>query len=142
MKSQLPKIIVAVLLVLILAFIAYFYYTKKGFSGINFGGFNLSGLVLPKEEAEVGSDILVLAEKIKMTVIDPEVFSSQLFMNLVDFTVPVLPEEQGKPNPFSSLIGLESGNLSQQSSSIANETQSTQPSGGRTASSLKIIPTR
>ena len=51
-----------------------------------------------------GEDILVLAEKLKVISIDPSLFSSTLFSNLRDSSVIIVPESQGRVNPFD-LIG-------------------------------------
>ncbi len=97
MGSQAPKVIVALLLIAIIGFGSYLFYTR-GLEGINIGGFSL-----PSEESPVGSDILVLAEKIKVTVIEPEIFESKLFRSLRDLSSPLNPESQGRPNPFAPL---------------------------------------
>jgi hypothetical protein len=48
-------------------------------------------------------DILNLVDKMSKTSIDPSIFSSPLFTNLVDINVPVSPESQGRPNPFAAI---------------------------------------
>lgn len=97
MKSQIPKIIVLVLFLGVIGFGSYVYYTR-GTSGISIAGFTI-----PDEESPVGSDILVLAEKIRRTVIEPEIFSSPLFVNLRDLSAILVPEEKGRPNPFAPI---------------------------------------
>lgn len=47
-----------------------------------------------------GKDILILADKLEKVQIKREVFSSPLFTNLVDISTEVLPEDQGRINPF------------------------------------------
>ncbi len=104
MKSQVPKIIFAVILLLVLGAGSYLYYYTDVLKGLSIGGISLSDLTLPTDESPIGSDILVLAEKIRKTEINPEVFETPLFRSLRDFSVIVNPEEQGKPNPFTPLV--------------------------------------
>ncbi|MFZ2522388.1 MAG: hypothetical protein WAX44_01345 [Minisyncoccia bacterium] len=120
MASQAPKVIVAILLLVIVGFGSYLFYTR-GLSGINIGGFSL-----PSEEGPVGSDILVLAEKIKLTVIEPEILESNLFRSLVDMSSPLSPESQGRPNPFAP-IGFETANVI--SSTNSSDTASSRTTG-------------
>jgi hypothetical protein len=51
----------------------------------------------------VGQDILDLVQSLQRVSIDPSLFSGPFFKNLKDFTTPVIPEEQGRTNPFGSL---------------------------------------
>lgn len=97
MSSQIPKIIIGLLLLSVIGFGSYVVYTR----GI--GGISIAGFVLPSEESPVGSDILVLAEKIKRTVIEPEIFDSPLFRNLKDLSATLFPEAQGRSNPFAPI---------------------------------------
>lgn len=58
-----------------------------------------------------GQDILDLANKLSAMSIDSQLFSSPLFKNLKDFDTPLLPEPQGRPNPFAQ-IGVDVSNQS------------------------------
>ncbi len=51
----------------------------------------------------VGQDLIILADKLESVEIKRDLFSSSLFTNLVDITVPVEEEVQGRINPFSSI---------------------------------------
>lgn len=48
-------------------------------------------------------DILVLIDKIKNVSFDTSIFTSDLFVGLVDFTVAVFPEAHGRANPFAPI---------------------------------------
>jgi len=60
------------------------------------------------ETIVVGQDILALVEKLRVISIDPSLFSSAVFNNLKDLTLPLSPEPQGRTNPFAP-IGIETG---------------------------------
>lgn len=49
---------------------------------------------------DVGADVLVLLNQIKKLTIDKSFFASPVFTSLVDHTVPIYPQNVGKPNPF------------------------------------------
>jgi len=51
----------------------------------------------------LGQDILILAEKLEQISINSEIFSSNLFQTLVDLSIPISPEAQGRPNPFAAV---------------------------------------
>ncbi len=53
----------------------------------------------------IGQDILVLADKVQNISIDQRVFESIVFQSLVDYELPLQPEEEGRPNPFAPLEG-------------------------------------
>lgn len=111
MSSIVKKIIILVVL-LAIGGGAYYFYKKSNisFSELSLSAKNVSlpinNLVLPDDSAPVGTDILILANKIKTVTIDPSVFSSPLFAYLKDFSNPLTPEAQGRPNPFAP-IGLD-----------------------------------
>jgi hypothetical protein len=52
--------------------------------------------------------VVTLVSKLKEMRLDKSVFSNVLFLGLVDFTTAIIPEEQGRPNPFDP-IGAEDG---------------------------------
>ncbi len=51
----------------------------------------------------VGQDILDLVQSLQKVSIEPTLFSGAFFKNLRDFTTAIVPEEQGRNNPFASL---------------------------------------
>lgn len=58
----------------------------------------------------VGQDILTLSEQLRNVNIDKSVFSSTLFLSLVDISAYVSPEAQGRTNPFL-IIGVEAPDI-------------------------------
>lgn len=55
-------------------------------------------------ETETASqDILSLVDKMSRMSIDSSVFSSQLFVKLIDFSAIPTPEAVGRPNPFAPI---------------------------------------
>ena len=51
----------------------------------------------------VGQDILALVEKLRTVSLNPAIFSSTLFNNLRDYSIPINPEARGRPNPFAPI---------------------------------------
>ncbi len=60
---------------------------------------------VPTDIESAGNTILALVEKMRSISIDVAFFESPLFTNLRDTSNPVLPEPQGRPNPFESIGG-------------------------------------
>ncbi len=87
------KILIGIVAIFLLGFLAYREITKVP---------DASLVVDPNGEA-VGQDILNLAREFESTSIDRSLFSSPLFTSLVDFSVALYPEPQGRPNPFAPL---------------------------------------
>ncbi len=92
------NILIPILLVLVLAFLGYYFFS---------GGTSNTVIVSDQSGAPLGQDILVLADKLNSLSIDPSVFSSALFTTLVDFNSSLIPEPQGRINPFAK-IGVDS----------------------------------
>jgi hypothetical protein len=69
-------------------------------------------LIVPSDNQPVGQDIIDLVAKVDSLSIESSLFSSTLFTNLKDASVPITPEAQGRPNPFA-IIGLEVGSFLQ-----------------------------
>ena len=92
------NILVPILILLALAVMAYFYY--RG------GDTEMISLDQSADTGPLGQDILILAEKLNILSIDASVFSSVLFTTLVDWSLPLLSESQGRTNPFA-LIGTD-----------------------------------
>ena len=66
-----------------------------------------NGVVIAVEN----QDIVDLANKFDQISIDINLFSSNLFQNLRDLEVPLLPESSGRSNPFAP-IGSDVGTVS------------------------------
>ena len=98
---KIQKLIMTLLIVLALGYVAY--------STI----FTQEEVVLVEGElpvkAVIGQDLIILSEKLKNVNIDKNIFSSTLFTSLVDISVGVSAESQGRPNPFLP-IGVDSSN--------------------------------
>lgn len=48
-------------------------------------------------------DITALSDELKKIKIDASIFSSVLFTSLFDFSTPIIPEDQGRINPFDKI---------------------------------------
>ncbi|MES2213555.1 MAG: hypothetical protein V4473_01800 [Patescibacteria group bacterium] len=53
------------------------------------------------QDSGPAKEILNAVDKFKNVSIDPEIFTSDLFKNLKDFTSIVTPEQRGRSNPFA-----------------------------------------
>ncbi len=91
-KTQ--KLLVAIVCLLVLAFLGYRLYTAPASEEVASVNFTTEA---------ASQDILTLVEKLEAISIDKSVFSSPIFTSLVDFTVPLLPEAQGRSNPFAPI---------------------------------------
>jgi hypothetical protein len=87
------KLILTLLILLLIGYVGYS--TLFGKSEVVLGD---DGVPLVTEV--VGRDILILADRLDSININKNVFSSPLFTELVDISSPLLPEDQGRPNPF------------------------------------------
>jgi hypothetical protein len=67
------------------------------------------------QQNTVGQDIIVLAEKLNSININDSVFTSAVFLSLIDRDIPIIEESQGRINPFDQ-IGSEGGNINNKSS--------------------------
>ena len=104
--SQTQKLIFALVIFVIAGFIIYksFFGTSLPDIGAVLNSDNTATTTIGAE----GQDIIDMANKINTVSIDSGLFSSPLFLNLVDFDVPPTPEPQGRPNPFAN-IGNDTG---------------------------------
>lgn len=98
------KIILLVLLIIV-AFAGYRFVFKKDASsgssdlavdsGADAGG-----------QTVIGKDLIVTLFKLKSLTLDDTFFRDPIFNSLNDFSVPIVPQEVGRNNPFSPIGGL------------------------------------
>jgi hypothetical protein len=93
------KIIVVVGVLLLLAAFGYFVFNN---SEVNT---TPEGII---QQDAVGQDIITLAEKMESIHINDSIFTSAVFLSLIDRHLDIVPESQGRVNPFAS-IGVEGG---------------------------------
>lgn len=101
MSLSIQKLLVVIVSLGLLGFLGYKIFTYSPIP---------SGLAEGSVNDVIGEDILSLVEKLKVISIDPAIFSSALFSNLKDSTVPLGLESFGRVNPFAA-IGTESENV-------------------------------
>ena len=89
----LQKIIIVVVVVLAVAFLGY-----KLFNGTP-----ASNTPVAIDEPVAGQEILDLVAKLKVLNFDTSLFSSDLMNNLQDRSPQLIPEAQGRPNPFATI---------------------------------------
>ena len=84
--------ILALVLVLVFGYLIYYFVSSDEGS--------VSEVVFQPTYQAVGSDILEAADKLRTVSIESSLFAATLFTNLKDFSVSLLPENQGRVNPF------------------------------------------
>lgn len=94
-----PKIQKIIVIVLILSGLGFVVYSTL-FGEVPLPELSEEGA--PLVEA-VGQDILTLADKLDSTEIDTKIFSDPLFQSLIDISIPLTPESQGRENPFAPI---------------------------------------
>ena len=89
------KLIILVIALVLIGFLTYNFFTVPPTIPIVPGG---------KAHSEiVGADILALVKKLNAISFDSSLFSSNSFTFLRDFSVSLIPEPQGRPNPFAPI---------------------------------------
>jgi hypothetical protein len=91
--SQTQKLILALVIFAIAGFIIF-----RSFSGSDVAGDSAAGVIDSSSQ-----NIMDMVSKINTISINSSLFSSPLFLNLVDLTVAPTPEPQGRPNPFAPI---------------------------------------
>ena len=100
MKNLLrSKTTIATIVIVIILVVVYFYY--QGGSSSSSG----SLLSSPTSDQAVGSAELALLNQIKSLKIDTSLFQDPVYQSLVDYSVPIPPENVGRPNPFAPYPG-------------------------------------
>lgn len=95
-SSSVQKMIIAGIALALIGFFGYQVFVVKIEAPIT------DDLYISNTEV-VGGDILNLVEKTKDLTIDKSIFSSNLFISLVDFNITLSPENKGRPNPFAPI---------------------------------------
>ena len=98
------KILIAVVALLVLGGAGYYFFSQGSLSAP-------TDFIVPSSDTPVGQDVLVLIDKLKGISIDSSFFAGAMFSALRDFTTKVIPEPQGKDNPFQA-IGAETSPVS------------------------------
>jgi len=94
MLSKSIKTIIAVLVAILLLFIAFKYLR----------GDNIPAEILQTVgggRVEVGRDIIVELNKINSVTLDDQIFRGESFLSFKDFTLEVVSETKGRSNPFA-----------------------------------------
>lgn len=54
-------------------------------------------------DAIIGQDLLVVLSRLKATRLETSIFSDQAFQSLIDWSVAIAPQPQGRRNPFAPI---------------------------------------
>lgn len=93
------KKILIVIAIVVLAFIFYSVFLKPD-AGNNMAVVSLAG---SSGSFTVGRDIITLLADLKSINLSGELFNGNVFRSLEDFSVPIVPEPQGRINPFAPI---------------------------------------
>ena len=99
-SSNTKKIITTVVLVAVVAFAAYFFFFRSVEVEMVLDEFGN-----PVQAQVVGQDLIDLLHELESVKLDDAIFSSPALQNLVDLSVTLTPQPQGRDNPFSSISG-------------------------------------
>ncbi len=90
------KLIITLLVLVIIGFFGYsiFFNTTPDASDLD-----IATLASNVEN----QDILTLADKLRAVTFDQSIFTSNLFLGLVDYETVLYPEAQGRTNPFAPI---------------------------------------
>ncbi len=99
-SSNTKKITVAVILTFILAFAVYFFFFRSTEVAIVLDEFGN-----PVQAQVVGQDLIDLLSELQSVKLDDSLFVSPAFLGLVDSSVLLSPQPQGRENPFSPISG-------------------------------------
>lgn len=98
------KILIAVLVGLGLVFIYVSYLSDNGDEG------NKAIVVLSDNGGMVetmpfseGKEVLKMLDVLRAIDLDTAFFNDEIFLGLIDFSVELMPEKAGRPNPFAPL---------------------------------------
>lgn len=111
---QSKKTITFLIIIIFFGYFGYRVFLKNNSSVDNF---------LPQSQS--GQDIVNLTQKLQNSSIDQSIFTSALFMSMKDFTVSILPEEKGRPNPFAPIGSDSTSFVSQTKVATSTQTRST-----------------
>ncbi len=98
-KSSSKKPLLIIIAVIIVA-LGFYFYTSGEATNSDLGLLTSGAPVTPTSEA--GERVLVLLRQVKGLKIDTTFFKTPAYSSLVDHTVPIYPQNIGKPNPFYS----------------------------------------
>jgi hypothetical protein len=132
MQSSTQKIIIGVLAFAILVFIGY----KTVFNSSGTATPAASDAASGDGQDSAGQDILTAVDKLNSVQIDGTLFASPLFSNLKDYSTPLTIDQQGRPNPFASIGGMDqtASDSSGAGSAVSGKTSSATKDGAAAAS--------
>ncbi len=117
MSSSLQKLVIVFVILLLGGFFGYSFYTSTT-QLVPINNTSIPG----QSGVKSGQDISSLVDRLKAVTINTSLFSSPLFLYLKDVSVPILPEPQGRINPFAS-IGIDASSGSTQIASPLPQTK-------------------
>jgi flagellar basal body-associated protein FliL len=99
MKFSLKTIIIGIVIVLVLGG-AYLYFFSSSVQ---------SPVTATTPASADQQQFLDLAAELSPISFNTAIFSDPRFTSLVDITVPITPDQQGRPDPFAPIPGVTSG---------------------------------
>lgn len=99
-SSNTKKITIAVILVALFGFALYFFFFRSTEVAIVLDEFGN-----PVQAQVVGQDLIDLLSELQSVKLDDSLFASPAFLGLVDSSVLLSPQPQGRENPFAPISG-------------------------------------
>jgi len=91
---------IGALAVIVVLFVTYTYFFVEPDTGAVLSSSN--SIVAPDSEGDdIGDDILALLVDLKAIDLNRAVLDDTVFRSLNDFSIPISPKPQGRPNPFA-----------------------------------------
>jgi len=99
-SSNTKKIIIGAVLAALLGFAVYFFFFRSAEIAIVLDEFGN-----PVVAQVVGKDLIDLLKELQAITLDDAIFATPAFLQLVDSSVLLSPQPQGRENPFAPISG-------------------------------------
>ncbi len=103
-SSNTKKLLVALVLLAVVGFAIYIFFFRKVEVAVVFDEFGN-----PVQAQVVGQDLIDLLVELQAVSLDDSLFGTASFRGLVDSSVVLSPQPQGRSNPFAPISGASSG---------------------------------
>lgn len=98
-KAPSKKTLLYIIIIAIVVVLAYLYFSGSPVDN----SASLEEAAAPTSESSIAAaNVLALLNQISSLKIDTTIFTNSVYMSLVDHTVPVLEQNIGRENPFTS----------------------------------------
>lgn len=99
-SSNTKKIVIALVLIAVVGFALYIFFFRKVEVAVVLDEFGN-----PVQAQVVGQDLIDLLEELQAVSLDDSLFSTAAYRGLIDSSVVLSPQPQGRSNPFAPISG-------------------------------------